>query len=701
MTRLDSEPTQAVRGWNKLALSFALAACSIGAIAAAGWIYEIESLKRVLPGLKIMDANAAFCLLALGVSLIFLHREQASALRLRLGQIIAGTVSVIGLAGVLQRLIAFYVMKTQSMLGWTLYELIEIFPGRMAFVEALNFALLGAALFSIDERRVFKIWPSQLLIMLALLPTILAFNVHFFGIQEFTPNAGTLIVWHLLAGILLIMAGILLARPDRGIATALIAPTPGGIMARRMLPAALLIPALLWLGLYAQHAGILHLGFSLSILVMSLMALFISFMIWTGIALNRSEAEITAGLAALRRSEKHLRELSNSLEEQVIIRTAELRDQTVRLRNLTAELTSAEQRERKRLAALLHDGLQQSLVAAKMALASAADASMSEAAKDELNNAVELLDEAVRDARDLTRELRPPVLYESGLVDALKWLAKETSRRHNVHVSVKASGTLAWLSDDAKALLFESVRELVFNAVKHAEAQEITIEATETRRHLLLAVRDNGRGFESEPAAISSGDGFGLFSIRERIASLRGSMDIISTPNAGTSIELKLPSLAASAAAAMGKDAPVSPAAERTTPEPSQADRRTRVLIADDHPILREGLANILTRDSRLAVVAQAGDGLEAIEAVKRHNPDVVLMDVNMPRMNGIEATRVICRRWEEIAVIGLSVQDDDATARSMIDAGAAAFLSKSGNAAQMISTVVEAASTRQRTSFS
>ena len=105
--------------------------------------------------------------------------------------------------------------------------------------------------------------------------------------------------------------------------------------------------------------------------------------------------------------------------------------------------------------------------------------------------------------------------------------------------------------------------------------------------------------------------------------------------------------------------------------------------------MIREGIATVLGSDSRLSVCGKASDGLEAIEAVGHTTPDVVLMDVNMPRMNGIEATREIRRRWPEIRIIGLSVQDDPTTAKSMLDAGAAEFISKSSALEAMIAAIL------------
>lgn len=115
-----------------------------------------------------------------------------------------------------------------------------------------------------------------------------------------------------------------------------------------------------------------------------------------------------------------------------------------------------------------------------------------------------------------------------------------------------------------------------------------------------------------------------------------------------------------------------------------------RVLVVDDHTLVRNGIVTILNLDDRIEVIGEASDGAEAIAAVQRHQPDVVLMDVNMPGMNGIKATQEICRRWPGTIVVGLSMQSkDDGPARAMSHAGAAAFLSKSADSEKMIETIL------------
>jgi CheY-like chemotaxis protein/N-acetylglutamate synthase-like GNAT family acetyltransferase len=127
-----------------------------------------------------------------------------------------------------------------------------------------------------------------------------------------------------------------------------------------------------------------------------------------------------------------------------------------------------------------------------------------------------------------------------------------------------------------------------------------------------------------------------------------------------------------------------------TTTCPSSATQRPlRVLLADDHPLQLHGLAELLRTQPELDVIGEAQDGLEAVEMALRAQPDVVLMDVNMPRMNGIEATHRITSELPGVRVIGLSINDGDSTVRAMLRAGAATYLRKGGPTEAVVAAVL------------
>jgi two-component system response regulator DegU len=113
-----------------------------------------------------------------------------------------------------------------------------------------------------------------------------------------------------------------------------------------------------------------------------------------------------------------------------------------------------------------------------------------------------------------------------------------------------------------------------------------------------------------------------------------------------------------------------------------------RVLLVDDHELFRNGIARLLKTEPDLVVVGEARDGQEAIELTQKHHPNVILMDISMPGINGIEATRVIHEQHPEICIIGLSMYDDPEKERTMRAAGAADYRSKVCAAAELIAAI-------------
>jgi len=222
---------------------------------------------------------------------------------------------------------------------------------------------------------------------------------------------------------------------------------------------------------------------------------------------------------------------------------AKLRASQAQLRSLTVQLEFAETRERRRIAADIHDRIGQSLAFAKMKLDQMHASATSTDSARELEELRGLIEQIIVDSRSLIFELSPPVLHELGLLPALKWLAEQMLEQHDVCVHVRTDGSGGPTDQDERAILFKAVRELLFNVAKHSKARRAEVSLQAEGNSLKLIVADDGIGFDvSKTRNVTvQGNGFGLFSLHERLLYLGGSLEVDSSPGRGTRITILFP----------------------------------------------------------------------------------------------------------------------------------------------------------------
>ncbi len=231
-------------------------------------------------------------------------------------------------------------------------------------------------------------------------------------------------------------------------------------------------------------------------------------------------------LLARVRTQVELGLLSRTLERALAERTQELRDANARLRQLALEVSLIEERERKRLAGELHDSPMQKLALAQMQIAAAQRRDNESEAL--LESGLELMREALGELRSLQFELSPPCLYQEGLAPALEWLASHATRRFGIAFSVALPPALPTLDRNLAIVLFQCVRELIYNVTRHAHTSAGRIELEAVDNAVRLVVSDDGQGFPPDAATRQPGvgGGYGLFSVRERLALLGGDLAI-------------------------------------------------------------------------------------------------------------------------------------------------------------------------------
>ncbi len=213
------------------------------------------------------------------------------------------------------------------------------------------------------------------------------------------------------------------------------------------------------------------------------------------------------------------------------------------LQALTSELTLAEERERRRIADGLHEQLGQLLATAKLRLGTLVEPRDSEAKIRAYEEIRAILDQALRNTRSLTFELSCPILYRLGLEPALQDLGERLGRQNGLRVDFSSDSRSKPLGEDVQIILFRVVQELLFNVAKHAQATNVRLRLFRTGGEIRIAVEDDGVGFD--PRKLRRGPtaagGIGLFSIRERLVHLGGSIEIGSAPNGGTRMVVSAP----------------------------------------------------------------------------------------------------------------------------------------------------------------
>lgn len=368
-----------------------------------------------------------------------------------------------------------------------------------------------------------------------------------------------------------------------------------------------------------------------------------------------------------------LEKINETLEDRVKKRTRDLQSYQQHLRSLASELNKAGEQERHRLATELHSNLGQILAAIKMKVDGLKDAEDPTLTIDKITEVSGMLDDALSYTRNLMMELKPPpVLDEDGVKELLYWVV-DSFKKYDLKVNLEDDKRSKPVTKEVRTTLYQCVRELLYNVIEYAGVDEARLALDRVGDKVRITVEDGGKGFdmeETEPVPTEEG-GFGLFNIRERMDWIGGRMVIASEPGKGTKVALYAP---------LKKEE--KPGASCETAKKSEYQKRYKlpelqIMLADDHQLVRNGFRQMLNKQQDLTVIAEASDGEEAVEMARKTNPDVILMDVNMPRMDGIDATKIISSELSQICIIGLSLHDSDEVIQNMLSAGAAAYVTK------------------------
>ncbi|MCC7369391.1 MAG: response regulator [Chloroflexi bacterium] len=344
--------------------------------------------------------------------------------------------------------------------------------------------------------------------------------------------------------------------------------------------------------------------------------------------------------------------------------------------------------ERNRLAREVHDTLAQGITAIALQLETAErllppGAEAKRIVADAREQAHRSLDEARRAVWGLTAK----PLDGASLPEALQGEVERFERRTGVAARLTHDAEVEPLTDEQATALLRVAQEALHNVEKHAQATRVRVELVLDRGSglLTLLVADDGQGFDRRTLPGPDG-GFGLSGMRERMRLVGGELEVESAVGWGTRVQARLH--------VESEPPAVEPALEHEAGP-------IRVLLVDDHPLAREGLRRLLEGRDDMVVVGEAGDGLQGVERALALRPDVVLMDLQMPRLSGVGAVQALREQWHDARVLIVTTFAQDEHLFEALRAGARGYLLKDAGPdalASAIKTIHEGGSLVQPT---
>ena len=332
-------------------------------------------------------------------------------------------------------------------------------------------------------------------------------------------------------------------------------------------------------------------------------------------------------------------------------------------RELSGRLITAHEEERSRLARELHDDVTQRLARLAIDAGRVESLDSDPEVRETMREVREGLVRLSEDIHALSYRLHPSVLEDLGLAEALKTEIERVARQESISVTAKLDEIPESVPHDVALCLFRVAQESLRNVARHAKARTVEVAVRALDGGLQLAVRDDGAGFDS--ALTRQRRTLGLTSMQERVRLLRGELDIESAP--GQRHDRRR-------LGAVEEGVVMNP------------PKRPRVLLADDHRMVAEGLKSLLAPEFDLVGVVE--DGRALLEAAKRLKPDVIVADISMPNLNGIDAVAQLKQHDKEVRVVFLTMHQEVVYARRALDAGALGYVLKHSAPAELVAAI-------------
>ena len=290
------------------------------------------------------------------------------------------------------------------------------------------------------------------------------------------------------------------------------------------------------------------------------------------------------------------------------------------------------------------------------------------------------LDAIETQLRRLAHELRPTILDDLGLLPALQSLAQRVAERTGLCIRVD-SALAGRLAPAVETALYRIMQEGLTNIAKHAAATHVDLQLWRDDERVHGLLRDDGVGFVVEHVMGQTGPrGLGLLGIQERLEALGGTLQITSAPGQGTTLQITLP--AAGARPGRGRGPAAGPLVIRRS-----ALMPIRLLLAEDHVMVRQGLRALLEQ-AGMVVIGEASDGPEALRLARAHQPEVAILDIAMPHLNGLETARRLREAVPQTKIIVLTMHTEEPYVLEALQAGVVGYVLKTQAAVDIVQAI-------------
>ena len=383
-------------------------------------------------------------------------------------------------------------------------------------------------------------------------------------------------------------------------------------------------------------------------------------------------------------------ELTELIESNEALRVTE-----ASLRRLSGQLLQLQDQERRRIARDLHDIIGQDAAMLSMSLDHLGRLIPSDLSEPKriLGECRDASRKIVDEIRTLSYLLHPPLLDESGLASAIRWYAEGFQKRSSIQLSVDIPSDLGRFSSDTETTLFRVLQESLTNVHRYSGSRNAEIRISTADGKIRLEVLDHGCGVQAGTHPVSMDGlaplGVGIPGMRERLRQLGGQLEIDFRQN-GTTVVATLPITLREASPAESP-APQEHAVS-SSPDVVHSDSdsspRSRILIADDHELIRRGLRGLIESNSEWAVCGEAVEGNEAVRKTRELRPDLIIMDINMPTLTGIDAAQRIRKENPGVKIIFFSVYDSAHVVREIRNVGGQGYVAKSRAGSDLVNAV-------------